>query len=156
MIIWAVCFAVGISVFGWITVEKILPLLKALGTLDPGGIAKEFNYKEFLARLSILSPVIWFTWYSGRQYGFVTRLWEDYAFKYASAMAFEGYKREAVNVSPEMLKLLMEVSILNFSSNPLRVYDTKTNHVSPLHELSNESKGILQNLSDLFFRKKSS
>jgi len=84
----------------------------------------------------------------------VARLWEDYAFKYASAMAFEGYKREAVNVSPEMLKLLMEVSILNFSSNPLRVYDTKTNHASPLHELSTESKGILQNLSDLFFSRK--
>lgn len=151
MIIWAVCFAVGILAFAIVTVSRILPLLENLYSPD-----KIFNWKEFIARLSVLTPIIWFTWYSGKQYGFVTRLWEDYAFKYASAMAFEGYKREAKNISDEMLKLLMEVSIINFSSNPLRVYDTKTNYASPLHELSSESNGIIQNLLDYFFSKKKS
>jgi hypothetical protein len=43
----------------------------------------------------------------------------------------------------------MEISIVNFANNPLRVYDSKTNHGSPLNELTNDSKGVLQRLFDV-------
>jgi uncharacterized coiled-coil DUF342 family protein len=139
MIIWGVTFFIGVLALSLLAYYKILPLLAE----------HSFDWFTLIGRLPILAPALWLSWFSVRQYGFTARLWEDYAYKYASAMAFEGYKREASNVNPEMLKLLMEISIINFASNPLRVYDSKTNHGSPLNELTNDSKGFLQNTLDI-------
>ena len=50
-------------------------------------------------------------------------------------MSFEGYKREANEVSPEMLNNLMEASIKNLSDNPIRIYSGSNNHASPMHEM---------------------
>lgn len=139
MIIWGVTFFVGLLALSFLAYLKILPLLEQ----------HQFDWFTFIGRLPILAPAIWLSWFSVKQYGFIARLWEDYSYKYASAMAFEGYKREAANVNPEMLKLLMEISVINFASNPLRVYDSKTNHGSPLNELTNDSKGFLQKTLDV-------
>ena len=139
MIIWGSSFFIGVLALSLLAFFKILPLLEQ----------HQLDWTMILGRLPILAPALWFSWFSVKQFGFNARLWEDYSFKYASAMAFEGYKREAANVNPEMLKLLMEISIVNFSSNPLRVYDTKTNHGSPLNELTSDSKGILQRTLDI-------
>lgn len=60
---------------------------------------------------------------------------KDYAYKEASAISFEGYKREASLVNPEMLKNLMETAIQNLGDNPIRIYSGHENHASPLHEI---------------------
>lgn len=140
MIIWGVSFLLGVASLTFLAWDKILPLLEQPQQLD---------WLALLGRLPLVGPSLWFSWLSVKQFGYNARLWEDYAFKYASAMAFEGYKREATSVSPEMLKLLMEISIVNFANNPLRVYDSKTNHGSPLSELTSDSKGLLQRLLDV-------
>jgi hypothetical protein len=139
MIIWGTTFFLGVLALSLLAFYKILPLLEQ----------HQFDWYSLIGRLPILAPALWLSWFSVKQYGFIARLWEDYSFKYASAMAFEGYKREAADVNPEMLKLLMEISIINFSNNPLRVYDSKTNHGSPLNELTSDSKGILQKMLDI-------
>ena len=139
MKIWGLSFFIGVSSLTYLAYEKILPLLEA----------HQFDWMALLGRLPLLGPALWFSWFSVKQFSFNARLWEDYAFKYASAMAFEGYKREAANISADMLKLLMEISIVNFSNNPLRVYDSKTVHGSPLNELTDNSKGLLQQTLDI-------
>ncbi len=53
---------------------------------------------EFLNHLPLLGPFIWLGWFSAVQYGYVSRVREDYAFKFAASMAFEGYKKEAREV----------------------------------------------------------
>lgn len=86
-----------------------------------------------LSRIAIASPVIWFTWFAALQYSRAMRLAEDYAFKTAAAKSFYGYRQE-VDADKELVKMLQEISIKNFGSNPLRLLG-KDDHGSPTHEL---------------------
>jgi cell fate (sporulation/competence/biofilm development) regulator YmcA (YheA/YmcA/DUF963 family) len=109
-----------LSVIGFFT----LPPVIQSGTIEIGPL---------ITRLVLIGPLIWFTWFSARQYGNTARLIEDYAFKEASALAFVGYQRE-MSQDSEMIKLLRESAIKNFGNQPTRIFD-KTDPASPLHEL---------------------
>ena len=75
-------------------------------------------------------------WFSVRQYGFANRVSEDYTYKYASAMAYEGYKKAVREADPGLEKALVEVAIVNMAQNPVNLYDPKdSDHSSPLSEL---------------------
>lgn len=104
--------------------------------------------KELPFRLALVSPFIWLGWFSAKQYGYTARLREDYAYKEASAMSFEGYKREAGESSVEMLEKLLDVSINNFSDNPIRIYSGTGNHASPLHELVDKTPDLKKLMED--------
>ncbi len=118
---WAFIFIISIGYLVW-SGGDALALVKA--------------DKELLAalfyRLPVVAPVIWLAWFAAKQYGYASRLSEDYAYKAASAMAFEGYKRESTDDATK-LKLL-ETAINNFGDNPIRIYDGKQHHGSPAHE----------------------
>lgn len=122
MVGWAVVFIgtiIGLSIVG---LKYIEPLIAAA------------NWEQIPAKLALTAPLIWLGWFAVKQYGYTTRLREDYAYKEASAKSFEGYKREA-GQNPEMLKRLLETAIENLGHNPIRVYDGKDNHGSPMQEL---------------------
>lgn len=112
-------------------------------------ILQDGELKELPFRLALVSPFIWLGWFSAKQYGYTARLREDYAYKEASAMSFEGYKREAGESSAEMLEKLLEVSINNFSDNPIRIYSGTGNHASPLNELLDKSPDSKRLMEDL-------
>lgn len=95
-------------------------------------------------RLALVSPLIWLGWFSAKHYGYTARLREDYAFKEAAAMSFEGYKREANKSTVEMQDKLLDLAINNFSDNPLRIYSANGNHGSPLHEAVDRVRNNLQ------------
>jgi hypothetical protein len=118
----------GFSIFGlwYIGDEHIAPILKTNSAI---------LWEQLPLRLALTAPLIWLGWFSARQYGFTSRLREDYAYKEASSKSFEGYKREAKEVEPEMLKKLLEQAIQNLGDNPIRIYEGKNNHSSPTHEL---------------------
>lgn len=99
----------------------------------------EGKLQEFLIHLPLTAPLVWLGWFSAKQYGYTVRLREDYAYKVASAMAFEGYKREAEETDAELKKKLLDTAINNLSDNPLRVFNNHENHASPLHELLERS-----------------
>lgn len=96
-----------------------------------------FNESVVLDKLLIkflsITPVIWFAWFSVRQYGFLSRIAEDYAFKEAAAMSFVGYRNE-VSDNEEMIQLLQEYAIKNFGKNPADLLSKNTEHSSPAHE----------------------
>jgi hypothetical protein len=123
---WATAFAAAVVGIFCTAVLYIVPQFDPQKFTDTGNI---------IVKVSLLAPLIWLGWMSARQYGFISRIREDYSFKYASALAFEGYKKEAAEVDPKMLRDLLGVATENMSLNPLRIYgDNDTNHASPIHE----------------------
>lgn len=50
-------------------------------------------------------------------------------------MAFEGYKKETMSISNELLEKLIELTIFNISKSPVSNFDTKSNHGSPYNEI---------------------
>ena len=127
MRVWLSVFA--FSIIGLVVMGKyyLAPLL------DSG------NLEQLPSRLALTAPFVWLGWFAAKQYGYTSRLREDYAYKEASAKSFEGYKREASQVNPEMLKNLLDTAIKNLGDNPIRIYSGHENHASPLHEILEKS-----------------
>lgn len=112
------------------------------------------HWDELLFRLPLSAPIIWLAWFAAKQYGYNIRLSEDYAYKAASAMAFEGFKRETTD-EVDMRTKLLKTAIKNFGDNPIRIFDGKNNHASPVQELLQHlnKKGQLMDLLKSFVDK---
>lgn len=108
-------------------------ILMAVFLISPS--LSEHRWDDLLFRMPLTAPIIWLGWFSAKQYGYNIRLSEDYAYKAASAMAFEGFKRESLDESLDMRASLLKTAIKNFGENPIRIYDGKGNHASPVQEL---------------------
>ncbi|WP_346814908.1 hypothetical protein [Aeromonas hydrophila] len=87
----------------------------------------------FLLKVIIVSPLIWLAWFSGRQFGHASKLRQDYLYKSAVAMAYQGYKQEATSLSSNMHEKLLENIISHFSDNPVRLYE-KGEATSPIED----------------------
>lgn len=112
----------------------------------------ERDWFEVAVKLPMTFPFVWLGWFFAKQYGYNARLTQDYAFKYASAMAFEAHKREASAADPELLKKLLDTSIRNFADNPLRIFESG-HHVSPLQESLDsllKNTNLLDKLKDAY------
>jgi DNA repair ATPase RecN len=102
---------------------------------------KPFSYEYLLVRIPIFASFVWLGWFCAKQFGFVSRIREDYSYKYAVSMAFEGYKNATKEINEEMLEHLLSLTLQNISSNPLTIYETGSNHGTPVNEiLSNWTK----------------
>lgn len=102
---------------------------------------KPFSYEYLLVRIPIFASFVWLGWFCAKQFGFVSRIREDYSYKYAVSMAFEGYKNATKEINEEMLESLLSLTLQNISSNPLTIYETGSNHGTPINEiLSNWTK----------------
>lgn len=123
---WLLVFGFSIYELWSIGKEHILPILEG---------NKPILWEQLPLRLALTAPLVWLGWFSARQYGFTSRLREDYAYKEASSKSFEGFKREAKEIDAEMLKKLLEQAIKNLGDNPIRIYDGKNNHQTPTQEL---------------------
>lgn len=74
-------------------------------------------------RFALIAPCVWLGWFSGRQYGYTVRVREDYSFKYACSVAYEGFKK-AAGEDPVLGQILLELCMLNMAQQPLRVYSS--------------------------------
>lgn len=108
-------------------------ILMAVFVISPS--LSEHRWDDLLFKVPLTAPIVWLGWFAAKQYGYNTRLSEDYAYKAASAMAFEGFKRESLDESLDMRARLLKTAIKNFGENPIRIYDGKGNHASPVQEL---------------------
>lgn len=106
----------------------ILPTLSAQSTHLP----------EILAEIGIVSPLVWLGWFAAKHYGYTSKIKEDYAFKAAAAMAYEGHKKAAREIDTNLESVLLEFSLFNMSQNPIRLYGNGDMHGSPIHELSSQ------------------
>lgn len=121
----------------WTTVSIIT--LVGLVALSYSLVQDILGSKVILDSLFVKVPIfassVWLGWFSARQFGYVSRIREDYSYKYAVSMAFEGYKNATREIDEEMLKQLLQLTIFNISKNPIEIYDSKSNHGSPYSEL---------------------
>ncbi|EOX3450716.1 hypothetical protein ACPFUM_001397 [Vibrio cholerae] len=103
--------------------------------LRSSGIFEEkFDYISFLFKIPVIAPFIWIAWSNSQRNNYLVRIQEDYAFKYASAMAFEGYRKQAQDTDEVLEHRLLELSIENMGMNPIRLFD-KPVKSSPLNEI---------------------
>ena len=77
---------------------------------------------------------IWFAWLSTKQVAVNFKLAEDYAFKAAVSKAYEGYRKEAVEIDPLLQRRLFASALDRLEEAPIRLMEKDT-YSSPLQEL---------------------
>lgn len=92
------------------------------------------SIKAIIVKVLMITPFLWLAWFSGRQYSHSNKLRQDYIYKSAVAMAYQGYKEESTEIGSEMHNKLLENIVEHFSDNPVRLYE-KSEPSSPLEEL---------------------
>jgi hypothetical protein len=81
---------------------------------------------RILYHIPLASPGIWFGWFAARSAGLSARIQQDYAYKVATAQAFEAHKKEVHSPeSGDLMARLLDVTIRNFGDNPIRLYEGK-------------------------------
>lgn len=93
---------------------------------------------------------IWLAWLSTKNIGQSFKLAEDYAFKASISKAYEGYRKEAVNLDQAFAKQLFGSALTRLDELPSR-FISQIDHSSPLQELLDNPtfQKILQKFPDL-------
>jgi len=99
------------------------------------GLQTKIEWPQLAVRALLSFPLIWAAWFAAKQFAYSSRLQEDYEFKVASAMSYEGYKKEAAELGDAMQLKLIESAIGTYSENPLRIYNIPSDAGTPLQEL---------------------
>lgn len=136
--LWATCFVLSIGAILGIGLWMIYPYL--------GQNALEMKLEDVGLKLIVVAPLVWLSWMSARQYGYISRIREDYSFKYATAMAFEGYKKQAQEINEELLNQLLKQAIETVGQNPIRLYSSKDNHASPIQEICGGARNLANDM----------
>lgn len=92
------------------------------------------SWASVFSKLWVTFPLVWIAWFSSKQYSQISRVREDYAFKEATAMAFEGHRKVARETDPELESELLSSCIENMELNPIRLLGSGSEHGSPAHE----------------------
>jgi hypothetical protein len=125
-IVWVILFLASIA---WLLGVGVYVTKDA----DPKNL---FDWHNLLKGLPFIAPAIWLGWVSVRQAGTLSKIQQDYAYKAATAVAFEGYKREVAAANDEALsKQLLETTVRNFGENPIRIYSKADDHAMPIEQL---------------------
>lgn len=108
-------------------------------------------FRGFIMRLPIVIPLVWLGIYAGRNYMLSIRLEEDYAYKEAISMAFEGYKREMEKIAdaqpagPNNPITTLCVNVLKaIAERPGRIYEGKQQDIT----LQTEVLKVAEQLGD--------
>lgn len=97
-----------------------------------------------LMRLPVIAPLVWLAIYAGKNYMLAVRLEEDYAYKEALSMAFEGYKKEMTGTADgaPALQALCHNVIRALAEPPGRIYEGKQSAMTPAEEVNEEIDGL--------------
>lgn len=118
---WADCFLIGsliitaaISLWGFNS--------SLVASTSYGGRI-QFDWVQFFAKSAISLPFLIVAWIKSKERAYLFRLREDYGYKYSSAMAFEGYRKQVQEQSPELEEQLLQIAVDNLGSNPTKVFE---------------------------------
>lgn len=136
---WQIIFVATMIAILFVVSQYILPKLQSDSPI------------ELLKELAIASPLVWLGWFAAKQYGYTSKIREDYAFKSAAAMAYEGHKKAARDADKNLESVLLEFSLYNMAKNPIRLYGDGEIHASPLHEFFDKSIGKLGRYNKIKF-----
>lgn len=100
---------------------------------DPTTMTSVLVVQSLLMFASMGAP-IWLGWVATKQIGQRFKLAEDYHYKASISNAYEGYRREAVDLDDQFRRQLFQSALGRLDEQPLRVMDID-NHGSPAHEI---------------------
>ncbi len=134
-----------------------LGLTSGYATSQGGNVSDTWALVNVLIKaLPVSGALIWLAWHCASKAASVEKVAEDYAFKVAAAISFEGYKKE-VEGDAELTKALLQKTIHTFGENPIRLYPTGKQAHSPIEELlqltEDDRKSFVKLLLDLFRKK---
>lgn len=127
---WVAILIVALSVGGFLGVTR-LDGFKALLSGDHSTALVSLNL--LIAVVGVAAPV-WLAWLATRSIGQSFRLSEDYAFKSAVSKAYEGYRKEAVNLDEDFARRLFGSALNRLDEAPSR-FIVRDDHKSPLEAL---------------------
>jgi len=111
-------------------------------------IGKESTPVQWLQKLSPLGILIWIGYSLASRSNVLSRLIEDYEFKAATALAFQGYRLE-MDAQPELLSKLLDKAIRNFGSNPTRLMpQAKSHHAHPVEGVVERGTALVKETVD--------
>ena len=132
---WSFLTIISVGGLIWLSYSIMRPFLDG----------QEINFNQLYLKIPVIASAVWLGWFCSKQYGFTARIREDYAYKYAISLAFEGYKNETRQIDEDLLQKLIHLTIFNISKSPVSIFDTKNNHGTPYNELiATLSKYILK------------
>jgi hypothetical protein len=128
---WVALLLAALGVGGWLGSARLAALQTMINDkhVDPHWVW----LNAAMSILSIAAPV-WFAWLATRQIGQRFRLSEDYAFKASVARAYEGYRKEAARVDPQLEARLFASALDRLDEPPLRFLSVEE-HGSPYEAL---------------------
>ncbi|WP_324708607.1 hypothetical protein [Pseudomonas fragi] len=130
MLIWVLALLASLACASFFGSTQLLRLSELIKT--PGASDAAIAVNLLLSVLSVGAPV-WFAWLSTKQVGQRFRLSEDYAFKASVSKAYEGYRREAAAIDPNLQVQLLKSALARLDEQPLRFVEPET-HGSPWQE----------------------
>ncbi|WGE55854.1 hypothetical protein NYR70_04025 [Actinobacillus equuli subsp. equuli] len=92
-------------------------------TISDGQVQTVFDWVQFFAKSAISLPFLIVAWIKSKERAYLFRLREDYGYKYSSAMAFEGYRKQVQEQSPELEEQLLQIAVDNLGANPTKVFE---------------------------------
>lgn len=125
----------ALILWGVLTIASIVTLIALAYNVLIDVQDKDLQVGKIMARVPIFAACVWLGWFCAKQYGFTSRVMEDYSYKYAVSMAFEGYKKATNEIDQDLQLKLLEMTIFNISNSPLNIYETNNNDGTPYHEL---------------------
>jgi hypothetical protein len=141
------------SNWGWIFALSAIGLVALIfGTqwLFPVDFKSPISFLNIIPRVLLASPLVWLAWFASRQYSLQDAIKEDYAFKYALSMAYDGYKKAIESASdddnPELTNKLLSCMLDALSHNPRVLFSEKRISASPVEDIL-DSKKIKANLN---------
>jgi hypothetical protein len=139
-------FYIFVICIGILVLVAIPSFVAAIGFHWGGQRADETWNAAWLSlvlRLPIVFPLVWLAIYAGRNYMMSLRMEEDYAYKEAISIAFEGYKREMEKIGvdegdkPSPITILCTNILRAISERPGRIYEGKQQDINLLTEAQN-------------------
>lgn len=131
MWIWVGGLVSALGLGGFFGTGQLQTLSKLMTVPDASPALISLNL--MLSILSVGAP-IWFAWLATKQIGQRFRLSEDYAFKASISRAYEGYRREAARIDPDLEAQLLQSALSRLDEQPLRLVESAS-YGSPWHEL---------------------
>ncbi|PWD85822.1 hypothetical protein [Ignatzschineria cameli] len=89
---------------------------------------------KMYGRFLMITPLIFLSWFVSKRSQFLYQIKEEYSYKYATALAYEGYKEEIEKYwdsrdgNSKMRDRLMEMTIDNLARSPLEQFDKNLDH----------------------------
>lgn len=144
--VWVSILMVSLTLGGWLGVDR-LNSFKSLLSGEHSTALVSLNL--LIAVVGVAAPV-WLAWLATRSIGQSFRLSEDYAFKSAVSKAYEGYRKEAVNLDEGFARRLFGSALDRLDEAPSR-FIVNDDHSSPLEAFlaNTEIKELMLRFPDL-------